>query len=112
MGKINLLVKYCLTNKEVEYNIKGILSDNKIKFLENDIKMILDIQKCLLKRITLTEEIIFDFLEKTCFIKDKNSNNFFKFNILVENLINNKNYFYVKYKNLENEYLEMIVKII
>ena len=39
MGKVNLNVKYCLINKEDEYNIKGIYQNNIIKFLDKDNKM-------------------------------------------------------------------------
>ena len=51
MGKVNLLVKYCLINEKNEYNIKGIFLNDEIKFLDRTNKMILNIKKNTLKRI-------------------------------------------------------------
>jgi len=110
MGKVNLLVKYCLKNLENEYNIKGIFYDNQIKFLEKDNKMILNLTESSLKRITLNEEIFFNFNEKTCLIKDKKSNNQISFPIEVISLKKSNNYFYVKYK-IEDVF-EILIKII
>ena len=59
MGKVNLLVKYCLRNTKDEYNINGILIDNTLKFLDKDSKMILDFKTNTLKRITEFLEIVF-----------------------------------------------------
>ena len=110
MGKVNLLVKYCLKNSENEYNIKGIFQNNQIKFLENKNNMILDLAEFSLKRITLNEEILFNFKEKTCLIKDKNSKQEICFEISVIELIKKSNYFYVKYKI--EDIFEILIKII
>lgn len=64
MGKVNLLVKYCLINTKDEYNINGILIDNTLKFLDKDSKMILDFKTNTLKRITQFLEIVFAFMKK------------------------------------------------
>lgn len=110
MGKVNLLVKYCLINREVEYNIKGILINNQIKFLDNENKMILDLSYNTLKRITNSEEIVFDFLNKNCQVFDKTSNNKISFQIEVISLENINNYFYVKYK-IEEDLFEVKIRI-
>ena len=110
MGKINLLVKYCLINEENEYNIKGILINNKIKFLDNDEKMILDKKLNTLKRITKESEILFNFKDKSCLICDK-TNNKISFQIEVLVLENNDDYFYVKYKIIDDLF-EIMIKII
>lgn len=111
MGKVNLLVKYCLINNKVEYNIKGIFINNQIKFLDKENIMILDLNLNILERETKNEKIIFDFLNKICFIQDKISNNKTSFQIEIINLKNNKNYFYVKYKIDENIF-EIKIEII
>ena len=69
MGKINLNVKYCLENKDYEYNIKGIYQNNIIKYFIGS-KMLLDKEKSILTRITSNFEIVFDFLNSTCLITD------------------------------------------
>ena len=111
MGKVNLLVKYCLINKKVEYNIKGIFLNNQIKFLDKDNIMLLDLNFNTLKRETKNEEIIFDFLNKNCCVFDKNSNNRIVFQIEVISLENKDNYFYVKYK-IADDFFEISIKII
>lgn len=111
MGKVNLLVKYCLIKEKNEYNIKGILINNQIKFLENDNKMILDKNLNTLKRITETEEILFDYNNSTCTILDKKSNNKISFKIKVEKIKNQKDYFYVNYK-IEEDCFEIEIRII
>ena len=112
MGKVNLLVKYCLINNKNEYNIKGILINNKIKFLDNENKMILDLELDTLKRITLNEEILFDFKNKKCFIVDKTSNSKLSFEIEVLSNKKENNDFYVKYRIIENEIFEILIRII
>lgn len=111
MGKVNLLVKYCLINKKVEYNIKGIFLDNKIKFLDDSNKMFLDLNLNILKRETKNEEIVFDFFNEKCQIFDKNSNNKISFQIEVISLENKNNYFYVKYK-IEDDFFIINIKIL
>ena len=61
MGKVNLLVKYSLINQKVEYNIKGILIDQKLVFLDSSDKMIFDFRNLTFERIE----------EEIQFIKDK-----------------------------------------
>lgn len=111
MGKVNLLVKYCLINKEFEYNIKGILINNKIKFLDKENKMILDFSSLKLERITNDLDIVFDFKNSLCFIFDKISQLKTSFKIDLIKLINEKNYFYVNYK-IDQEKFQIMIRII
>ncbi len=109
MGKVNLLVKYCLRNEKVEYNIKGILIDNKIKFKDSSYTMILDFNHNTLERSNKDSKIIFDFKKEMCFIVEETYN--VEFKILVIDLIINKNYFYVKYQ-IEKDLFEIEIKLI
>ena len=109
MGKINLLVKYCLRNEKVEYNIKGISRDNKFKFKDFDNIMILDLKYNTLERINNYRKIKFDFYNKLCFIEEDNYK--LSFVIKVLKLINKDNNFYVKYK-IENDFYEIDIKLI
>ena len=111
MGKVNLNVKYCLINKEDEYNIKGIYQNNIIKFLDKDNKMIIDKTNNILTRITNNEKIEFDFLKKTCLITDLKDNIKVNLEINVLELINKDNYFLVNYE-IENNKFKLIIKII
>lgn len=111
MGKVNLLVKYCLIKEKNEYNIKGILLNNKIKFLDNNKMMILDKSLNTLKRITENEEILFDYNNSSCIILDKKSNNRINFKIEVKKIENRKDYFYVNYK-IEEDLFEIEIRII
>ncbi len=110
MEKVNLIVKCCLINKKYEYNIKGILKDNKlIFFLENN-KMIL-YHNNILKRETIEEEILFDFKKEICQIKDKKTKKNIDFPIKVKKLINNNNTFEVLYQILDDKFkIEIIVR--
>ena len=110
MGKVNLLVKYCLRNTKDEYNINGILIDNTLKFLDKDSKMILDFKTNTLKRITQFLEIVFAFNEKICFIIVKENKRKLHFNFDLLELENKKNYFYVKYK-IESDNFEIEIFI-
>ena len=111
MGKVNLLVKYCLINEKNEYNIKGIFANNEIKFIDNGIKMLINKRENTLKRVTDDAEIVFDFNLKNCSILDRTSNNKISFKIDVLEQSNVSNEFYVKYK-IENNVFEVMVKII
>ncbi len=111
MGKVNLLVKYCLINEEISYNIKGILINDQIKFLDSNNKMILNKSNITLQRITETLEINLDFKKKKCFVYDKSSKNYFNFKIRVLKLLNNTKDFYVKYQ-IEKDNFEVMIKII
>lgn len=104
MGKVNLLIKYCLINQINEYNIKGIFINNQIKFLENNNKMNLDLNKNILIRETKNEKITFDFNNKICYIYDKSSNLKINFCIEVIDLKILNNSFYVKYKIDKDEF--------
>lgn len=110
MGKINLSIKYCLINKKAEYNIKGINDKDKIKFLDNDNMMILDISNNSLKRITKDEEINFDFFNQVCEILDKNTYQKFNFKINIIEYKNQYPYFFVKY-NIEEETFSLEIMI-
>ena len=70
MGKVNLNVKYCLINKEDEYNIKGIYQNNIIKFLDKNNIMIIDKTNNVLTRITNNEKIEEEYEKKMLIIKD------------------------------------------
>ena len=105
MGKVNLLVKYCLRNDINEYNIKGIFINNQIKFMDKDSKMLLDKKQNILIRDTNELEIKFDFSNKKCFIKEKSSNINIDFDINILELINLDSSFKVKYKIQDDEYL-------
>lgn len=111
MGKVNLNVKYCLINKEDEYNIKGIYQNNIIKFLDKDNKMIIDKTNSILTRITNNEKIEFNFLKNTCLITDLKEKIKVNLEINVLELINEDNYFLVNYE-IENNKFKLIIKII
>ena len=111
MGKVNLNVKYCLINKEDEYNIKGIYQNNIIKFLDKDNKMIIDKTNSILTRITNNEKIEFNFLKNTCLITDLKDNIKVNLEINVLELINKDNYFLVNYE-IGNNKFKLIIKII
>lgn len=107
MGKVNLLVKYCLRNQEFEYNIKGIYQNNKIKYNDETGIVVIDLNNNILERYSNNEKIIFDFNNKKCYIDSLNV--FFDINVI--NFINEKNKFYVKYK-LENDSFEIKIEIV
>ena len=109
--KVNLLVKYCLINKKMEYNIKGILFDKKIKFMEDNSFMIINIKDNIIERKKNTEEIVLDFNNSVCKILDKESNNKLSFDIEVLSVINFENYFNVKYR-IQNDDFEFEIKIV
>lgn len=111
MGKVNLNVKYCLINKEDEYNIKGIYQNNIIKFLDKNNIMIIDKTNNVLTRITNNEKIEFNFLKNTCLITDLKYNIKVNLEINVLELINEDNYFLVNYE-IENNKFKLIIKII
>ena len=111
MGKVNLLVKYCLINQKNEYNIKGILINKEIKFFDNDCLMILNKEKNTLKRIIKEEEILFDFYNKKCYVFSKENNIKIDFPIKVIEFKNTDKDFYVKYKIDENLF-ELMIEII
>ena len=111
MGKVNLLVKCCLINSKSEYNIKGIFNDNKIKFLLEDKIMLIDLSCNTLKRSDLEKELFFEFNKKICTVYDKTNNNKMVLEIeLIKSEIR-KDYFFVKYKIIDNEF-EIMIKII
>lgn len=111
MGKVNLNVKYCLINKEDEYNIKGIYQNNIIKFLDKNNIMIIDKTNSILTRITNNEKIEFNFLKNTCLITDLKEKIKVNLEINVLELINEDNYFLVNYE-IENNKFKLIIKII
>ena len=107
--KVNLLVKSCLRNEKKEYNIKGIYSDNKIKYKENDTLMNIDLKNITLERINENQEIKFNFKNNTCYIISDGLNLEINIEVLEKKVLNN--YFYVYYK-IENDYFKLEVKII
>ena len=111
MGKVNLNVKYCLINKEDEYNIKGIYQNNIIKFFDKDNKMIIDKTNSIITRITNNEKIEYNLLKNTCLIIDLKDNIKVNLEINVLELINEHNYFLVNYE-IENNKFKLIIKII
>ncbi len=102
MGKVNLLVKYCLINESMEYNIKGIYQNNKLIFKELENTMILDLKGNVLERKKDNKTIVLDFNKKNGIIID----NSYKLNIDIDviELKNKKNNFYVKYKIEDNSF--------
>ncbi len=111
MGKVNLLVKYCLINKKKEYNIKGILLDNKLKFFYDTSCIIIDFKSLELEKNDQENVVKFSFLEKKCQFISKSDNKKISFPITVEQLkVANKS-FYVKYK-IENDAFEIEIKIL
>lgn len=109
MGKINLNVKYCLENKDYEYNIKGIYQNNIIKYFA-DSKMLLDKEKSILTRITSNEEIVFDFFNSNCLITDLKTKQKVGFKINVLSLVNKENYFLVLYEIESKFKIEINIK--
>ncbi len=102
MGKVNLLVKYCLINESMEYNIKGIYQNNKLIFKDLENTMILDLKGNVLERKKDNKTIVLDFNKKNGIIID----NSYKLNIDIDviELKNKKNNFYVKYKIEDNSF--------
>ncbi len=109
MGKVNLKIKYCLENKDYEYNIKGIYNNNILKYYDNS-KMILDYKNNILTRITNNEDICFNYLTKTCIITDIKTKRKISFSIEVLDLKNYNDYFLVIYKIDNNLYKIEITK--
>ena len=109
MGKVNLYIKSCLINEEMEYNIKGILQDNKIKYQDKDAKMIIDMNNNILERIKKEERYLFDFNNNICITKTSK----FEVSIPIKVLkCNNKNnMFFVKYQ-IENNLYEYKINIL
>ena len=108
MGKVNLFIKYCLINQKLEYNIYGILINNKLKFQSLDSKMILDLKLNILEKISDNRRIIFDFSKKICEICEQNNKFSFAFEVL--KLINKDNFFYVMYKIEDIYEIEINIK--
>lgn len=105
MGKVNLLVKYCLRNANNEYNIKGIFTnDSKLKFKLENSKMLLDKKNLILERDTNDLKLIFDFNNNKCNIHEKSSHINLVLDINILELVNKDNYFKVRYKIEEDEY--------
>ena len=102
MGKVNLLVKYCLINESMEYNIKGIYQNNKLIFNDLENTMILDLKGNVLERKKDNKTIVLDFNKKNGIIID----NSYKLNIDIDviELKNKKNNFYEKYKIEDNSF--------
>ena len=111
MGKVDLLVKCCLKKIKSEYNIKGILVSEKIKFMLDDTKMIIDLKNNTLKRTNEELELFFEFNLLKCLVLDKINNIKFNLEINLIKLEKTKDYFYVKYK-IENDEFEIMIKII
>ena len=111
MGKVNLLVKYCLRNTNNEYNIKGIfINDSILKFKNKDSKMLLDKKNLILERDTKDLKLTFDFKNNICYLYEKNSHIKFDLVINILELINKDNYFRVKYK-IENDLYQISIEI-
>ncbi len=105
MGKVDLLVKYCLITEKNEYNIKGIFTkDKKIKFIDKDSKMLLDKKKLILIRETNDLKITFNFEKSIVFIYEKTNHINFNFAINILELENKDDYFLVKYQISDNKY--------
>ena len=109
MGKINLLVKYCLINQKKEYNIKGIYQNNIIKFKDDNVINIIDLKNNIMERIYDNQTIRFDFNNNICYIEADNIVLDLEIKVLEIKSLND--YFYVKY-NIDNDYYEIEIKII
>lgn len=109
MGKVNLLLKSCLRNKKVEYNIKGILQEGKIKYKEPDALMIIDLKNKTIERRKEEVVFIFNFQKQLCIVKDKTME--FNLEIKVLKCIISKDIFSVKYQ-IENDIYELEIKIL
>ena len=110
MGKVNLYIKSCLINEEMEYNIKGILQDNKIKYQDKDAKMIIDMNNNILERIKKEERYLFDFNNNICITKTSKFEVSIPIKVLECNNKNN-NMFFVKYQ-IENNLYEYKINIL
>ena len=100
MGKVDLLVKCCLKKIKNEYNIKGILTENKIKFILEDTNMIIDIKNNTLERDTKDLKIFFEFNLLRCLIFDKINNKKFTLEINLIELKNKKIIFMLNIKSI------------
>ena len=109
MGKVNLCIKYCLINKNLEYNIKGILCGEKIKYQDDDAKMIVDKNNNTLERIKESESYMFDFKNNICIMTTKEMK--FSFPIKVLEYKIEKNIFHVKYQ-IDNNIYEYKINIL
>ena len=108
MGKVNLYVKTCLINEINEYNIKGILQNNIIKYHDNDAKMIINMKNNTLERIKKEERYLFDFNNNICIVNSEDLNLSFPIKVLD---ISNNNIFYVKYY-IGNNLYEYKIKVL
>ncbi len=107
MGKVNLYIKYCLRNEKIEYNIKGILQDNKLKYKDNDSTMIIDLKNKTLNRIKDNQEYLFDFINSKCYINYNNTSILLPINVIKYEFNNN---IFVKYQ-IENDNFEIKIQI-
>ena len=111
MGKVNLLVKYCLINEKKEYNIKGILLDNKLKYIYDNSSIVIDLNESKLEKDNKESNILLDFSLEKCIFLSKNNYQELVFPIKIQENEITKNRFYVKYK-IENDVFEIDIKIL
>ena len=109
MGKVNLWIKSCLRNKKLEYNIKGIIQEGKIKFKEMDALMIIDLKEKILERKKERMNFLFDFQKQLCIIKDETMEYYLELKVLECNI--SKDTFFVKYQ-IEKDNYELEIKFL
>ena len=109
MGKVNLYIKSCLINKKMEYNIKGILQSNIIKYQDKDSKMIINLNNKTLERIKKEDKYLFDFNKNICYITTNEFKTSFPIKVIDLNIENN--IFYVKYQ-IDNNLYEYKIKVL
>ena len=106
MAKVNLFIEYCLRKEKIEYNIKGIYKDNKIKYKDDKSIIVINLNNNILEKYQNENKIVFDFNNQKCYLDNYNID----LNIDVIKIINDENIFYVHYK-IENDSFEIKIKI-
>ena len=108
MAKIKINVYTNMNGIVVEKNIDAIMINDVIKYIEGNNKILIDIKNNILEKENNDVSIKIDFVNDKIFIFIKELKREFIKNMEVISLENKKNYFYVKYKlideNIINEY--------
>ena len=108
MAKVNLCINYCLRNEKLEYNIKGILQNNKLKYKDILSLIIIDLNNKTLNKINKNEEYLFDFDNNNCLIKYQNMAVNLPIKVLNKEI--GSKYIFIKYK-IENDIYEIKINI-
>lgn len=79
------------------YNNLGIIKNNKVIYVDNDINMSLDLYHLILKRTSNEYEILLDFKNNKGYYKIDNLNCTFNLKIEIKKIIEKDRYLYIEY---------------